>query len=263
MQVARRLIGVIAVLAFSVSIVVLGVGACLLPPVTHVLANAHAKDDISPFDRSQLVRVADATRDFSFGSHDESALYKVIYEVDAEYRKNVEEKGGKLENGFPALDLVSDPNDVGQLKAANVGASEMYCYSAETVSHLDDCYGLFRAAIPFAVACVIIALVTLVGSAFIGRRKWLGSLVRASGVVVLVVFIGMGAWAVIDFNGFFSTLHQLFFSQGNWQFPYDSLLICSLPTEFWMGMGIIWLVVSALASILSIIIGTKMSKGRT
>ena len=75
---------------------------------------------------------------------------------------------------------------------------------------------------------------------------------------LLVAFIALGAWAVIDFNGLFATFHSVFFSQGNWTFPYDSLLICALPTAFWMGMGVVWLATSAVISILSILIGKRL-----
>ncbi len=87
-----------------------------------------------------------------------------------------------------------------------------------------------------------------------------GVVLVAAGTVVLVAFAGLGIWAAVNFAGFFAAFHGLFFSQGNWTFPYDSLLICSLPTEFWMGMGAIWLLVSVLASVLSIVVGLKVGK---
>ena len=87
-----------------------------------------------------------------------------------------------------------------------------------------------------------------------------GNVVMSSGIVVLAVFVGLGVWAFIDFNGLFTMFHQVFFAQGNWTFPYDSLLICALPTEFWIGMGVIWLIVAVLISILSIAIGARLRK---
>ena len=50
------------------------------------------------------------------------------------------------------------------------------------------------------------------------------------------------------------------FSQGNWMFYVDSLLICSLPTEFWMGMGVCWLVTSIAASTTSVLAGWRLRK---
>ena len=73
--------------------------------------------------------------------------------------------------------------------------------------------------------------------------------------------MAVGAWAAIDFTGFFAAFHQLFFAQqGNWTFPYDSLLICSLPQPFWMGMGIVFLLVAVLVCVASILVGQRLRK---
>ena len=106
----------------------------------------------------------------------------------------------------------------------------------------------------------ILAVAGLIACGVAGRKRQVGNVVMASGIVVFVAFVALGAWAIVDFNGFFRMFHQLFFSQGNWEFPYDSLLICALPTEFWMGMGVVWLAVSFAVSILSIIIGRRLKK---
>ena len=136
----------------------------------------------------------------------------------------------------------------------------MYCFSADTVSHLDDCYNLARVAYVLLAALGAAALVGLVFCGITGRKRLVGAVLLASGIVVLVSFAALGVFAAIDFQRFFATFHALFFSQGNWQFPYDSLLICSLPTAFWTGMGVVWLAVSTLASILSVVIGLKLRK---
>lgn len=252
---------VVAAIAFAAVLVATGFLACLIPPVTHGLSSVFARDDISPLDRNQLVRVADATRDYSFGSHDELSLYQVIYDVDVEYRDNVGYSAASATSaGFPRVDLVSDRNSLSQLQSAFKGASELYCYSEETISHLDDCYNIVRSAWSSVIAIAIVALAGLIFAGVTGGKRRMHIVLVAAGAIVLVAFAGLGAWALIDFNGFFTAFHSLFFAQGNWTFPYDSLLICSLPTEFWMGMGAVWLAVSALLSILSILVGFKLRK---
>ena len=88
----------------------------------------------------------------------------------------------------------------------------------------------------------------------------IGNVFMAAGILVIVVFVALGVFAAIDFDRFFTLFHSVFFSQGNWTFPYDSLLICALPTVFWVGMGVIWLIVTVLVSILSIAIGARVRK---
>ena len=250
----------IATIALAIVFVGAGFFVCLVPPVTHGLSSFFSDDDTSPFNRTQLTQVADATRDYSFGDHDRVALYRTIFQVDVQLRQEIKITGGTIPTGFPNLDVVNDANDERQLASAFVDASELYCYSADTISHLDDCYGLARNAYVVLAICAIAAVAGLIACGVLGKKRLLGNTLVAAGVTVLVVFVALGVIAATDFTRFFGWFHQVFFSQGNWTFPYDSLLICSLPTEFWVGMGVIWLAVSILVSILSIAIGARVRK---
>lgn len=260
MRVVRGIVAALTAVALSLAFVAAGLAVCMLPPVTQGLSSIFAKDGVSPFSRAQLVQVADATRDFSFGAHDERDLYRVIYQVDTDYQKTLADAGGTVPSDFPKLDSVSDLTSLSQLKSAFSGASELYCYSENTVAHLDDCYRLVSTAFPVLVVVIAVAIVGLVFTGVVGRKRMVGGVLMAAGIVVLVAFVVLGIWAAVDFSGFFRLFHQLFFSQGNWEFPYDSLLICALPTEFWMGMGVIWLVVAVVLSALSILVGRKLQR---
>lgn len=260
MKVFKGIVTLVATVALAVTFVGAGLGACLLPPVTHALSSLFAQDGLSPYDRSQLVEVADATRDYSFGSHDEAGLYRVIYQVASDYRAKVEASGGTVPADFPKPDAVSNLTSTVQLKAVFSSASELYCFSPETVSHLDDCYALFSVAWPLLVVALAVAFVGLVFLGVTCRKRRVAGVLMAAGILVLVAFAALAAFAIVDFDGFFAAFHQLFFSQGNWTFPYDSLLICALPTPFWMGMGVVWLAVALVVSVLSIVIGNKVRK---
>ena len=268
MKILGRIAAVVATVVLAVSFVGAGFLVCTTPPVTQALANMFSDDATSPFSRSQLVQVADATRDYSFGSHDKVALYRVIYRVDAQYQKQVEDAGGAVPAGFPQLYVVAEGADgpgadsvnATQYSAVFNGASEMYCFSPETISHLDDCYNLARIAYPVIIVAAIAGVALLIFIGVTGRKRAVGRVLLAAGVLVLVVFAGLGVWAAIDFTGFFTMFHNLFFSQGNWTFPFDSLLICALPTPFWAGMGVVWLVVTLLACVVSILVGRRLIK---
>lgn len=260
MKIVRGIVACITALALAITFVAAGFAVCILPPVTQGLSNMFAKDALSPYDRTQLVQVADATRDFSFGTHDEAALYRAVFQVCAEHQQKLVEAGGAVPADFPKLDRVTDLTSLPQLKSAFAGASELYGYSENTVSHLDDCYALVSRAFPLLIIAAAVAVVGLVFTGVVGRKRTVGSVLLAAGVIVIAAFVGLGIWAAVDFNGFFRMFHQLFFSQGNWEFPYDSLLICALPTEFWMGMGVVWLAVAFVVSILSIVIGKSLKK---
>ena len=283
MKIVQIITGVVLCLTFLLA----GLGVCLLPPVTHVLAGFTVKTDVSPFTRTQLVKVADATRDYSFGSHDLLELYQVIYDIDRAYANDVASREGVLDPAFPDLDLydaaraagagsatssassaaasstssgaaaVAKATRTAQLGAVFTGASEVYAYSPATISHLDDCYNLASAAFPLAITIAVLALVGLVVARIWGGRRDFGGILVGAGVGTMLLFAACGVWAFLDFSGFFGSLHSLFFAAGTWTFPSDSLLICALPTTFWMGMGIIWLSVVLLMSILSIVFGVR------
>ena len=142
MKLPKVIAAIITTIALTVLFVGAGVAVCTTPPVTHGLSSFFSDDQTSPFTRSQLTQVADATRDYSFGDHDREALYRAIYQVDMQLRQEITSSGGKVPQGFPNLDVVKDANDERQLASAFVDASELYCFSPETISHLDDCYGI-------------------------------------------------------------------------------------------------------------------------
>ena len=213
--------------------------------------------------RSQLTQVADATRDYSFGNHDLLALYQVIYDVDMEYRDSVGYSASSTTSAnYPRVNQVTDRTSLQQLRDAFEGASEMYCYSKETISHLDDCYALSRFSYPLIIAAAILAIAGLVFTGVTDRKRRLGIVLLGAGIFIIVAFIVLGVWAAIDFDAFFTVFHSVFFSKGNWSFPYDSLLICALPTAFWIGMGVVWFVVAVLLSIISILVGKKLVRKR-
>jgi hypothetical protein len=260
MNVLRRLIAIITAVALAFSVIGAGFLVCTVPPVTNMLANYLSDDVTSPFSRSQLVKVADATRDYSFGAHDLKELYKTIYEVDLDLRQSIIVGNGSLPVGFPQLDSVKDRENTDQIAAAFSGASEMYCYSKDTIAHLDDCFALAQGGRVVLAIAAIIGLAGLIACGMLGGKRTVGYVFLGTGITVLSLFVAFGVFAAIDFTRFFALFHQLFFSQGNWEFPYDSLLICALPTAFWIGMAITWLATSVLISILSIAIGSGLTK---
>ena len=85
-------------------------------------------------------------------------------------------------------------------------------------------------------------------------------MLTGAGWVVIIAFMALVIWALLSFNDLFSTLHGLFFSEGSWTFPYDSLLITMYPLNFWIGMGVVWLVTTLVLSLLCVFIGAKLRK---
>lgn len=262
MDIIRRLISVVAALGLAISLIGTGFLMCIAPFTTAGLANAYANDTVSPFTRSQLVQVADTTRDYSFGSHNKLALYKAIAKVDLEYQQSIEEMGGKVASNFPDLHNITQDSSEAQYGSAFRNASEVYCYSESVIAHLDDCYQVFITVIPFLVISALSGISCLIAVGVLGKKRHLGGVFMAAGIAVIALLVLLGAWAIFDFNGFFDSFHTLFFTQDTWSFPADSLLICALPLNFWMGMGVVWIATTITAAVLCILIGRILRSGR-
>lgn len=258
MKFLRVLLSIITTLALSVSFLAAGFAVWLVEPVAHTVAGGSSYDDFSPLSRPQLVKVVDATREYTFGNHDELQLYKAIYDVDAEYLDSVRQSGGTVPDGFPNLELAGQSRTLDDMRAVFATASEAFCYSPDTISNLDDCNGLVAAAYPFAIAAVVVAVVGLVLLGLTGRKRWVSGALVAAGILVMVAFLLLLVWGFADIDGMTSVLHQLFFSKGNWEFSTDSLFACAFSNKFWMMMCIAWVFVSVILSVISILVGSKL-----
>lgn len=69
----------------------------------------------------------------------------------------------------------------------------------------------------------------------------------------LLLFVILGIAVVIPFATSFTSFHNVFFPQGNWMFPADSLLIKAFPIEFFQAFVTALLIRSFLAGILCFI----------
>ncbi len=253
-----RVTRAVATLCAVVLLLSSGFVACVLPPTTHALAQATSCADArTAFLHDDMVAIADATRDYSFGTHDYDALLREVYRVNTGASSRAAASGRAL-IGAPNLEGI-DEDDTRSIELAFSKASDRFVYSADVVSHLDDCYAVAHSA--YVVLILIVALAAACLALLRGTRR-VGQVLFDAGAVVFGLFVALGAWAAIDFDALFTVFHKVLFAQGNWTFAADSLLICALPTEFWMGMGAVWLVVSAIASILSMLVGRRLLASR-
>ena len=229
---------VCAVVGLVVTFLAAGFAACAATPLpTRVLSQAYATDSISPYTHDELVKAAVAIYDYSFANHDADALNATMDE------------------------LVAAAQDDG--RAPGNAQGEEYRLDSAAISHLDDCYALASAV---KVPLIAIAVLAIAAAAHVGvraGRKNLGRVLTCAGGLTIAAFLAFGAAALIDFDAFFALFHGMFFTQGTWTFWYRSLLICSLPEGFWMGMGILWFATSLLLSILSCCVGAHLTKKRS
>ena len=231
---------VFATICFMVMIIAAGFGVCVIPKTTESLASWTDRNlyEGCPFTTDQIVRAAVATEDYTMFSNDYTKVMDVIRAIN-------------VEAGTPAAAL-----SVNEL----VKAPDIYTLTPDALSHLDDCFAVVNVArafiIVFAVVGVVLSILLLVKRTD-GRRSLARALHWSAGLLALI-FVALAVLAIIDFDGFFTVFHNVFFPQGNWMFSSTSLLITMYPEQFWMGMGIIWVVSSLLAGLLFFALGSAI-----
>ena len=230
----RNVVTAIATVMLAITYVACGfVAVAGIPQMVHGLAMSYCNDDLSPFDKMQLVEAADATRDYTVGEHDYDALMATIAQINDE----------------------ADTPYAGASAEELAAADEQYTLTPDAISHLDDVNDVVNRAMPALLACAVLAGFCLLCSIYMFGPRSIGQPFAFAGGLVVALFVLFGIWAIADFNGLFAVFHSLFFAEGTWVFSPDSLLICMYPQDFWMGMGFTWLAVSMILSILSLLCG--------
>lgn len=229
------IICVLATLFLAISFVYAGFEACATPDLaTRMLAQAFSNDAESPFSKEQLVDAAVVSKDYTVGSHNEQKT----------------------------LDMMAELNGIATPATAESLADldETQVLTADALSHLDDVFYVVQdARVWLRVICALAVFLSIV-CAVTGGKHRLGSVLMWTGWLVIAIFVCLAIWVAVDFNGFFAAFHSLFFAAGTWTFSWDSLLICMYPPNFWIGMGVVWFVVTMVLSILGIVIGGHLRK---
>ena len=122
------------------------------------------------------------------------------------------------------------------------GTDSVTTLTENELSHLRDCRGLFLGVIHLAIVSGVIGLAVVIFLRVLGRKRILGRAFRAAAIIVLALIVVCVFFALKDFNAFFNYLHHFFFTGESWIFPWNCLMICALPTKFWVAMGVLWVV---------------------
>lgn len=220
----------------ALAFIVCGFLACCIPYTTETLSEMYGGSETTPFTTEDLGAAAVAMRDYTLGDADRKSLDNMVQSINTS-------------SDTPYADATE-----AQLEAA----PDNYRLSEEAVAHLDDCHNLFhKLPIPFICLGVLWLMTMLHILVRISLKSFGGTLV-GGGALCIACFLALAIWAGMDFNGMFDFLHHLFFQDGTWYFPEESLIIAVFPTAFWMGMGAVWLATALLLSILAIVFGRKI-----
>ena len=254
----------------AATLLAVGFAACMQPVATDLFAKAFASNASSPYLDEDLQALARETRDYTVSDHgrsqggSEAARQRIALATVLAAQHSADGDSPKRAL-WPdtAIDLLNKPMAREDPVATAQALSRISCRLAlgeDELSHLDDCYTLINSAIPVLWCCAGAALAGLAFLVLSGRRRQAGHVLLCAPAVLAAVMLALGAWAALDFNGFFGAFHGLLFPQGNWTFPAQSLLICMLPLDFWVSMAALWLAVTLAACIIAMLLGRRLSK---
>jgi len=233
-----------------------GLFVCCAPFATQAFATVFSNADGSVFTRDELVVAAQATRDYTVGSHDRGTLLTTLYDINKEVRAD----GRATLSGAPDLPDTATPPGIDELAARFMLAGESYVLPYDALTHLDDVFSVVSTARIVLAALAAVAFIGCLLIGFTSGRHQVGLTLMAAAILVAALFIGLTAWAIIDFDGLFAFIHSIFFAEGTWTFGADSLLIRMYPLAFWIAMGALWLVVTLFVCFVSFAVGRFMRR---
>ena len=109
-------------------------------------------------------------------------------------------------------------------------------YTNSEVSHLEDVKKVMN--LMDYLFYFSLLMVTGIITYYKRNKKRLLKLFKYGGIVTVLFIIIKSLFALISFNYAFTIFHQILFPQGNWTFPFDSLLIQTFPLEFFIEINL-------------------------
>jgi hypothetical protein len=133
-------------------------------------------------------------------------------------------------------------------------------FDGRSVEHLVDVRGALVAARTGTLLLLALLAFWLFIRQRAGRsgRRLIGASALAAGTSLLAAAaLGLLAGA-LDFDALFTWFHGLFFAEGTWLFPPDSLLIQLFPLPFWVTAGATWAAFVVAGSVTLVGIGWRL-----
>lgn len=108
-------------------------------------------------------------------------------------------------------------------------------YTLAEHAHMNDVQRLFKRG--NALFLMLIGVMTFFLSVYHEKKAEMQKMILWSGVVLAGSVLLLSIIGLVSFTSVFNLFHAIFFPQGNWQFPVDSLLIQTFPLSFFTRMS--------------------------
>ena len=112
------------------------------------------------------------------------------------------------------------------------------CFQDHEADHMADCRNLIGLAGTLRWVAGGLALLLAGTGILSGRRKAFSGGIFTGLCAAALVFVGLTAWALADFDGLFVTFHRVAFTNEGWLLnPRTDLLIRLMPVNFFIALG--------------------------
>ncbi len=240
----------------------LGFVACTTPQATATIGGTFSGWENSVFPEEDMAAIAEAARAYSIEGTSGEELFTAIEDALKQTNPSLASafESWREESGAQYGDAASGQTpSLSPLANAAGAVSERYALSESALSHLRDCTPIFTTGRISVGVVGGFAVAGLIALAIIAGRKRAGRTLMAGAGLVFALLFALGAWAVADFNGLFTWMHQMLFAQGNWTFSSSSLLIQLFPEAFWAAMAALWVIASLVCAAIAMLAGKLIS----
>ncbi len=247
--------------AVAYSLFGLGFVACTTPQATAAIGGTFSGWENSVFPEEDMAAIAEAARAYSIEGASGDSLFAAIESALAEANPSLAAAFDEWRetSGAAFAEASTAGSGSSSLADAAGAVSERYALSESALSHLRDCTPIFTTGRISVGVVGGFAVAGLVALAIIASRKRAGRTLMAGAGLVFALLFALGAWAVADFDGLFTWMHQMLFAQGNWTFSSSSLLIQLFPEAFWAAMAALWVVASLVCAAVAMVLGKLVS----
>jgi integral membrane protein (TIGR01906 family) len=166
--------------------------------------------------------------------------------------------------------LAVTKNLLSYLRFPSAGADYISSFNEEETAHLKDVKNLIQAGLWVFYASMISMVILGLLFYSVDKKEFLNKMpvITMSGGLLSLIFLAVFKVFTLNFKDAFVRFHNVFFSQGGWQFPETYSLVRLFPQKFFIDIVnlivlkvLITAVILIIAGILIIIIKRGMKNG--
>lgn len=150
-------------------------------------------------------------------------------------------------------------------KCVFTSANAVTCpmFKQSELQHMADVQAVTN--ITFTTSVILIALCAIIiGWLWHARRPALKQALFTAGILTYAIVLFVVMFAVLAWDFFFDSFHNMFFEPGTWRFLYSDTLIRLYPEQFWfdaaVAVGLIMILLATLSIVMSRRISSKIQE---